>query len=414
MPTLQGAALIVLTVLLIQPRGVPDPFGVGAPLAWTVLCLVATVPALIETMRGGLPSTRLDPFVWLYVACFLIVFPFSLGRYTSAVWVLSLIANVLVYYAALRTTREAPAFIGAILLTIVIGVAVLQIIAIDFHLEQGLLTRIADYDRPQGWSGYPELGFLVCVQLAILIAIARTATRAAPRLAVSLVMIIGVVELVFLFSRMAWVTAGVLFGVGAVVGRPMPRMWKPALGALLLVAAIGVAIAQTATGRSLMNAWTGPNPSAGRLDIWKRTAQMIADHPLAGVGVGNFQAIFEPVYNPYLNEDMRRGGHAHNLWLQQAAESGVVVAAIYVILWVAVVVFAAQRSTGSWIDKAALLVVVAFGVRSMGDFMFFATGGAQGRLHTLMWLVWGVIAGHTAVRRTALAVPAATVQAVSA
>lgn len=373
------------------------------------------MPTLVAAMLGGgLPATKLDPFLWLYVGCFLIVFPFSLGRYTSAVWVLAFLANVLVYYAALRTSRDASAFVGAIFLTIVIGAAVVQVIAIDFHLEHGLLTRIADYDRPLGWSGYPELGFLVCIQLAILIAIARTAASTASRLAVGLVIVVGVVELVFLFSRMAWVTAAVLFGVGAVMGRPMPRMWKPALGAVLLVAAIGVAIAQTATGRNLMSAWTGPNPSAGRLDIWKRTAQMIADHPLAGVGVGNFQAIFEPIYNPYLNEDLRRGGHAHNLWLQQAAESGVVVALVYLILWIAVVVFAAQRSGGSWIDQAALLVVVAFGVRSMGDYMFFTTGGAQGRLHTLMWLVWGVIAGHAAAKRTALAVPAATAQAVSA
>jgi O-antigen ligase len=287
--------------------------------------------------------------------------------------------------------------------------------ALDFHLEQGLLQRITDYDRPEGWSGYPELGFLVCIQLAILIALLQTVTGAATRLVIVVVIAVSLGELVFLYSRMAWVTAAALFLVAAAAGRPLGRIWKPALGALILVAIVSVAIAQNPTGRRLLFSLTERAASAGRLDIWARTSHMIYDHPVFGVGVGNFQAIFEPIYNPLLNNDLRRGGHAHNLWLQQTAEAGLIVGALYVALWVAALVEGMKASTGTWIERAAFLMVVAVAVRSIADYMFFSTGGAQGRLHTLLWLAWGVVAAKTALRgSTTMAVPATDLEAVGA
>src|SRR5215470_15763431 len=113
----QGALLIAVTALLIQPQGVPDPFGVGPSLSWTLICVIAGLPTLIQSIaQGGLPRTRLDLFVWMYVACFLVVFPFSLGRVNSALWVMSLLGNVLVFYAAAATARDAEPFIGVVFL----------------------------------------------------------------------------------------------------------------------------------------------------------------------------------------------------------------------------------------------------------------------------------------------------------
>ena len=391
----QGALLIGMTVLLIQPQDVPDPFGVGSSLSWTLICVLAALPTLIDSARhGGLPRTRLDPFVWLYVVCFLVVFPFSVGRHTSALWMMSLLANVLVFYAAATTVRDMESLIGAMFLTLVVGIAVLQIIAIDFHAEQGLLARISEYDRPEGWSGYPELGLIVCVQIAILIALFQAVRDAPWRAAIVLVVAVSVVELIFLFSRMAWVTAAALLAVSAAAGTPINRVWKPALGALIVAALVVVGIAGSATGRNLLVSLTERTASASRLVIWERTARMIEDHPLVGVGAGNFQAVFEPVYNPMLNEDLRRGGHAHNLWLQEAAELGVITAIAYIALWIAALISAARLSRASWIGAAAFLMIVAMAVRNMGDYMFFSTGGTQARLHTLLWLVWGVVGGY--------------------
>jgi O-antigen ligase len=374
---------------------VPDPFGVGASLSWTVICLVATLPTLAAALGARrLPRTRLDPFLAVYLLCFLAVFPFSQGRVTSAVWVVSLLANVLVFYAVAATARDAEPLMAAVLLTIVIGVSVLQLMALDFHVEQGLLSRITAYDRPEGWGGYPELGFLLCLQIGILVALLQTRRSTTWRVAIGLLLASAGIQLVFLFSRMAWVTAAALLVVSVPAGRPLGRIWKPGLAALVVALVSAGAIAQTGTGRRLLVSLAAGTASEGRLDIWRHTTRMIGDYPLAGVGAGNFQAIFEPVYNPELNNDLRRGGHAHNLWLQQAAELGLITALAYVALWCATLVEGARLSGGSWIERSAFFLVVAIAVRNMGDYMFFSTGGAQGRLHTLLWIVWGLIGAY--------------------
>src|SRR5207253_2468556 len=121
---IQGALLVAMTVLLIQPKAVPDPFRVGASLSWTVICLIAAAPTLGEAIwQRDLPRTALDALLWAYVASFILVFPFSVGRVTSALWVMSLLANVLVFYAVVATTRDAQPWVGVVLLTIAIGVA---------------------------------------------------------------------------------------------------------------------------------------------------------------------------------------------------------------------------------------------------------------------------------------------------
>jgi len=255
---------------------------------------------------------------------------------------------------------------------------------------------------------------IVCVQLAILIALFQHVHGTGWRVVVGLVMAVSVLELIFLFSRMAWVTAAALLAVSVAAGTPIGRVWKPALGALMVVTLVAIVIAQSTTGRNLLVSLTGPTASESRLDIWRRTAAMIEDHPLAGVGAGNFQAVFEPVYNPMLNNDLRRGGHAHNLWLQEAAEVGVISAAAYVVLWVAALVGAARLNKLSWVGSAAFLMVVAIAARNMGDYMFFSTGGVQARLHTLLWLVWGVVGGYRFAHTTTMSVPQPDLQAVSA
>ena len=390
--TLQGVLLVGMMILLIQPRAVPDPFRVGAALSWTAICLLAGIPTLISAVRRlTLPATKLDPFLLAYVACYVIVLPFSIGRHTSLDWLVALLANVLLFYAVVQTTRSTLSWAATLLLAIVVGTAVLEIIGVDFHLERGILTRMAEYDRPEGWGGYPELGYLLCVQIAILMAIFQTTSSRLHRWGAASMIGIALLELVFLYSRLAWITAAALLLVAAIAGRPLRAMWRPVVGVVVVALLAGAVIARTPAGSTLLTSVTERAASAGRLVIWERTTALIRDHPWTGVGAGNFQAIFEPVYNPVLNNDLRRGGHAHNLWLQQAAELGLFTAGVYAVLWVAVLLMAARQINGSWVQRAAFLVLVVIVVRNMGDYMFFSTGGGAARLHTLLWIVWGVV-----------------------
>ncbi len=66
--------------------------------------------------------------------------------------------------------------------------------------------------------------------------------------------------------------------------------------------------------------------NARRIEIWKASLQSIIKHPLLGVGIGNFPVV--------VGEDLARakaGSSAHNLYLNIAAEMGVL--ALLIALW---------------------------------------------------------------------------------
>lgn len=62
-----------------------------------------------------------------------------------------------------------------------------------------------------------------------------------------------------------------------------------------------------------------------RTGIWVSTISMIADHPFAGIGWGAYEFLY-PQYNYYLAPSVN---HAHNLYLQTAAEIGIAGALAY-------------------------------------------------------------------------------------
>ncbi len=304
---------------------------------------------------------------------------------------LAVAGNVAIFYGVVFVARRSESLSAILLIGIVAGIAALQAIAFEFHLERGLSELIGGYDRPQGWSGYPELGLLACIQIAILIAMFQALPRSIERLALAAVLGVAVIELALLYSRLAWGTALALVVAAAFAGRATTLRWQSAAAAAVVIVAAVTVLAQTPVGQTVRQRFTQPSTVTGRFDIWRRTLSMVADHPLTGVGFGNFQAVYEPVYNPGLNSDLRRGGHAHNLWLQVAAEQGMATALAYIALWVAILRTAWRQRLGSWVQRAALLIVVAIAVRSLGDYMFFSTGGAPARLHTLMWVTWGIV-----------------------
>ena len=67
-----------------------------------------------------------------------------------------------------------------------------------------------------------------------------------------------------------------------------------------------------------------------RLAIWESTVAMIFDHPLLGIGWGAYWMVY-PEYDFYINDVSVRIVHAHNMYLNYAAEVGVV--GLLAFLW---------------------------------------------------------------------------------
>jgi O-antigen ligase len=84
-----------------------------------------------------------------------------------------------------------------------------------------------------------------------------------------------------------------------------------------------------------------------RLAFWQSAQAMAAAHPWLGVGLGNFAYAY-PAY-ALLNWPQAIG-HAHNIYLNMLAETGVLGLAAYLALWLGIVwlTLAALRQTEGW------------------------------------------------------------------
>ena len=117
--------------------------------------------------------------------------------------------------------------------------------------------------------------------------------------------------------------AAVLAGYGILKDR------RVLLGCVVLGAAI-LAL-DPALSERLLSVFTKMDTSSEmRLALWESTIAMILDHPLLGIGWGAYWMVY-PAYDFYINDAAVRIVHAHNMYLNYAAEIGIPGALAY--LW---------------------------------------------------------------------------------
>jgi O-antigen ligase len=115
--------------------------------------------------------------------------------------------------------------------------------------------------------------------------------------------------------------------------------------ALILLLALGQAPSLGVEWHKLLNlSWDDPSVK-GRLLMWNTTLEMVKAHPIVGIGTGTFGPQYQPyrarifdqltdpaaVY-PAREPSYNEAGHAHNDWLQLAAENGLVGLALFMAL----------------------------------------------------------------------------------
>jgi O-antigen ligase len=409
--SLQRAAFFGWLVLVVSPVELPDPLGLGLPFSLTALCLLAS--AIIwapDLLAGHWPSTAIDPVLALYLMFVVIASTVNnpvTDPHNTSVAVLSLAGNVGMFYATVVLARKAPQIAHDILLLLIASIAMLMVMALAYHAEMGLSTRPKVYLVPEGWGGYPELGTLAALQFGLLVAALQTTGSKAMFLVTALLIVVNLVELSLLYSRGAWLAVGVvmLAAVGVMARR---GQWARAAGIAGILAVAGLVLflsnptlrylTMTVTGGTAP-AWARDGAVAevaapdSRMQIWERSVQMILDHPLRGVGPGDFEDVFQANYVSDPNEDLRRAGvHAHNLWLHQFAELGLAGGAAYAALWVAVLRLGwrSARERPGFLSVGLFLAIAAAAGSNVSTHMFFLTSGGVGRLHSLTWMLFGL------------------------
>jgi putative inorganic carbon (HCO3(-)) transporter len=109
-----------------------------------------------------------------------------------------------------------------------------------------------------------------------------------------------------------------------------------------------------------------------RMAHWQAGWRMWTEHPWRGVGIGNYEPIYPAYYIPPWKEPL---GHAHNYYLNVAAETGLVGLLAYLVLWGAALWQAGRaiRQTSGWGRAVAIGVlgmVVHLSVHNLFDNLF--------------------------------------------
>ena len=401
----QAGLMGVFAIILMRPYELPDPFGLGTP-NWTAWCAaLGALTLLAQWLSGVKPSSAVTWPLAAYIGIAAVNTIVSVDRVNSAWWLASMAANVAIFYAAAGTARVFRNGARAWLAFLYASITLLLLLATEHHAELGLLSRPKGYAIPLGWSGYPELAMLGAVHVALLVAAVQTGTRRLAWLA-ALQLPLSLAALALLYSRGSWVAVALVIAAAiAILVARQGQVRRLAIPAVVAAALVGTLVVKNATLRHLMTGGADAQISGYtievaspemRLEIWRRTLHLIADHPFGGIGPGNFQQVFERVYNPQVNNDGRRGVHAHNDWLQQFGELGLPGGIAYAVLWAAVLMVGWKRAAGrgDFAAVGSLLALVAIAGTNLLTNMFFMTTGGSGRLHTLAWVLFALVAGE--------------------
>ena len=211
--------------------------------------------------------------------------------------------------------------------TIVVGGAVAAAYGILQHFTgadwyRTLLGRPTYvYPREPGAPGYAVVGFfrnyLTFAHVMIFPLAWALAGALAGRAAALGAALLVVLALVFSTARGAWLAALALGAALALVARDRrARLVLPACAATA-----GLAFAATPALRAeAAHMFSARGANAGRVGIYRANLDIVHERPILGLGFGRYRTAAPPYYAAHPAADRR--SHAHNNFLQMAAEAG--------------------------------------------------------------------------------------------
>ena len=312
-----------------------------------------TTVVLFRFRPGELQRTPLD----LPLAAFLLAVALSLifgrtdaVRFGTAVSLWPLVMFYVAYHGTRRETRRLSLWMD-VLVAVGLLRAVYSLVqhftGIDWfntalggpakahrHMLAGEAQRwvaVGRYDRHSNHA-FAVVFFL---SLALAQALGRIGQGASWRelaLRWGAVLLFGA-ELVVTYVRAAWMGAAIgVLVLGAIRGRRT-------LIALLVAGAVvfGAASAASPSIRAKLLTTFDPQYKANqhRVFLWNRSLEMVGDHPVFGIGWGNYQAVC-PEYIDKVDPDFPFKFRSHNLFLNLLAETGMVGLGAFLWLWVAI------------------------------------------------------------------------------
>ena len=382
---LDGALLIlyyaVLVVLFTRPSVMKFTTPVGhisltsAKNITLLFCALWILSAVAGGRRRFRTSGMEGPLLAFLAAAALSA---ALSPYGSSAERWSAVAEFLLYavffHASLSMLRGR---VRARTIALVLFTAAVAVAAIDLavHYRRGIWV-IMDQDYPL-WDGKNALGlymvFALSLGVSLLAPSGGAAARGRPRVRAALVLpglFLLFLCLVYSYSRGAWVAA-----VGAALVFGALRNWK---WIILMLAAL-VILCFMPHRKAFRRLASIPRMADGnvvkREAVWRSAAAMIRTNPVLGVGPGEFRTAYDSLRAPRrrpsgaapAKEHLRYREHAHNLFLQVAAECGM--AGLAAVVWGIVVLL---RSARRRLRAAGSRAIVTSALAALGAFLAYS------------------------------------------
>ncbi len=176
-------------------------------------------------------------------------------------------------------------------------------------------------------------------------------------LAASILILAGVLST---FGRSAWLAIFVVLPLGTLVinWRHFLKVTLPVI-ILVLIFVFSVPVV-----RQRFTSSFNPLQNQDRINLWKTSVRMIADHPITGIGPGRFGSAFFAYKVP---GEYDATGHAHNDYLNLAAQSGVPAILAWISFWGLWLYYSikAFKTTASRTQDARILLSAMFGITAI-------------------------------------------------
>jgi O-antigen ligase len=377
-------------------------------LAWTAITIpLSTTGMQVGVMGLGVVSlaafvrgwgvirrSPLDGVLALFYGVLVLSTVASLRPWEAAGWgrLWVVLAYFTLFWWADDRVRRAR-FVHLLLLStlVVAAYGILQhYTGIDWY--RGLLGRPTKVRlREPGATGYAVVGFFgnyltfAHTMLFPLGWASAFALRAEPAaIATSFLLVLA---LVFATARGVWLALVAMVASLALVTRE--RRALIALAAIGLAAGIGFAIAPDLRSLAATMFYTS-GVNRGRVAIYEANLDIIHDHPVLGLGFGRYKHAAQRYYDAHPEADRR--SHAHNNYLQIAAEAGLLGLAAFGLVfatalrkgWTALA--RAPDSTAWAVAAGAWVGIVAFLAGGVTQYTF-----GDNEVALTMWVCLGIL-----------------------
>lgn len=395
---------------------------------WVWLIVFFPIMCGIRWFAYGRLFTRTPFILWMFLFLILTAFNFEFAPYHRAnYWVLVCrpIAGIwlVIYFTEVsRLYSPRPIIISTVLLGLLISI--LALTATQWTVKSDLFESIIAFiPRPDYRSLLPDMllnfnpnEIAGAISWVLPTAVVFTFNR---NLSNWIRVIAGTAAL-FLLSSLMFGQSRFAIG-GVVVGFAFIIIALSRSKQVLLAAGLSLSALVVLEASILFNVFptaesTSSTPSLSRRDeqtsstrllIWERGIRMTLDYPLTGVGMSTYrQAVRTETYViPYFEQQNLGPPHAHNQWIQVAADLGIPGLAIYII-WYGLAFSILWHQWKSKDDSTQYYVAaVAGGLIAYIGYSIGDTITLWDRFHFLLWWYLGMAAAlhcHQPIENDAL------------